>query len=266
MTPPRYEQQRTGSDRAGRYDSRMSDSSAPDSSSDSRGLPRLRDRSWLILAGIAALAVAAIALSIWALLRPAGGSDGAATYSDAQRAEAKAQVCGAFNTVREGVARNTHLQVPGGEGDVAGTLGVAANARISMYDGGQYLLARLAPATPTDLADAVRGFGNGLMDIGAAATAGAQNTDAEQAKRLTDAEAASTRSGSYARKARGGGAKWMKRLTDCVPPTMRCPTSRMLSRRPPRGISRRSRMSSGLTHRPSPARGCWRSGAPPGAT
>ena len=130
----------------------------------------------------------AIALSVWALLRPAGDSEGAATYSDAQQVEAKWQVCRAFNTVRQGVARNTRLQVPGGEGDVAGTLGVAANARISLYDGGQYLLARLAPATPTDLADAVRGFANGLMDIGAAATAGAQNADPEQAKRLTDAE------------------------------------------------------------------------------
>jgi len=33
------------------------------------------------------------------------------------------------------------------------------------------------------------------MDIGAAATAGAQNTDPEQAKRLSDADAASTRIG-----------------------------------------------------------------------
>ncbi len=174
---------------------RMSDSSVPEPSSTSRRLATSRDRSSKILAGVAALAVAAIALSIWALLRPTGGSDDAATYSDEQRAEAKAQVCGAFVTVREGVARNTHLQVPGGESDIAGTLGVAANARISMYVGGQYLLARLAPATPTDLADAVRGFANGLMDIGAAATAGAPNDDPAQAKRLTDAEAASIQIG-----------------------------------------------------------------------
>ena len=186
---------RTGSDRDGRYDSRMSDSPAAEPSSDSRGPSTSRDRSWLILAGIAALAVVAIALSVWALLRPAGDSEGAATYSDAQRVEAKGQVCRAFNTVRQGVARNTRLQVPGGEGDVAGTLGVAANARISLYGGGQYLLARLAPATPTDLADAVGGFANGLMDIGAAATAGVQNADPKRAKQLTDADAASTRIG-----------------------------------------------------------------------
>jgi hypothetical protein len=98
----------------------------------------------------------------------------------------------AFNTVRQGVSRNTNLQVPGGEADVAGTLAVAANARISLYDGGQYLLARLAPATPPELADAVRGFANGLMDIGAAATAGTPNTEPEQAKWLADADAANT--------------------------------------------------------------------------
>jgi hypothetical protein len=34
------------------------------------------------------------------------------------------------------------------------------NARISLYDGGQYLLARLDPATPPELADAVKKFAN----------------------------------------------------------------------------------------------------------
>jgi hypothetical protein len=174
----------------------MPDSSASEpSSTRRRAAPTSRDRNSLILAGVAVLAVVAIVLSVWALLRPTGDSDSAATYSDAQRVQAKAQICAAFNTVRQGVARNTNLQVPGGEGDVAGTLGVAANARISLYDGGQYLLARLEPATSKDLADAVRGFANGLMDIGAATTAGAQNSDPEQAKRLTEADAGSTRIG-----------------------------------------------------------------------
>jgi len=152
-------------------------------------------RTPILIAGVAVLAVVAIALSVWALLRPAAGSENAANYSDAQRMEAKSQICVAFAMVRQGVSRNTNLQVPGGEGDIAGALGVAANARISLYDGGQYLMARLAPATPTELADTERAFANGLMDIGAAATAGAQNTDPEQSKRLTDADAAATKIG-----------------------------------------------------------------------
>ena len=66
------------------------------------------------------------------------------------------------------------------------------NARVALYDGGQYLLARLDPATPADLAAEIRTFGNQLMDIGAAATAGVPNTDPAQAARLEAAEAAST--------------------------------------------------------------------------
>ncbi len=69
---------------------------------------------------------------------------------------------------------------------------MAANARLALSDGGQYLLARLDPATPTDLAAEIKRFANQLMDIGAAATAGVPNTDAAQAARLQDAEAAAT--------------------------------------------------------------------------
>ena len=93
-----------------------------------------------------------------------------------------------MEVVRRGVALNTNLQSPGGPGDVTGSLAVAANARLSLYDGGQYLVHRLDPATPTEVADAVEKFASTLMDIGASATAGAQNTDADQAGRLRDAD------------------------------------------------------------------------------
>ena len=95
-------------------------------------------------------------------------------------------------TVRTGVATNTNIAPPGGSGDISGALAVAANARVALFDGGQYLLARLDPATPTDLAGEVSRFANQLMDIGAAATAGVPNSDPVQAGRLQDAEAAST--------------------------------------------------------------------------
>lgn len=67
---------------------------------------------------------------------------------------------------------------------------MAANARISLYDGGQYLLARINPGTPKELADAARGFADTLMDYGAAATAGALDTDPDQAARLHSADEA----------------------------------------------------------------------------
>ena len=133
------------------------------------------------------LAIAALAVAGWTLYRSEYSK---ASYSDTQRADAKVEACTAMDLVRRGVSLNTTLQPAGGPGDVTGALAVAANARVSLYDGGQYLLAKLDPATPSDLADAVRKFANNLMDIGAASTAGAQNTDPDQAARLRDADAA----------------------------------------------------------------------------
>lgn len=151
---------------------------------------RGRGHAPLLLVGV--IALVAVVLASWALLRPAGGAtSGSATptsFTDAQRAEGKSKICGVFDTVRKGITLNTNLQVPGGASDTTGALAVAANARLSLYDGGQYLLERLDPSTPPDLADAVRTFANNLMDVGAAATAGELNTDPEQAARLRDAD------------------------------------------------------------------------------
>ena len=134
-----------------------------------------------------ALAVALLStgLSAAALVRTLDRDPG---YTDEQRSAATARVCTAFDTVRAGVATNTNVTAPD---DISGSLAAAANARLALSDGGLYLLARLDPATPADLADTVRTFADALLDIGAAATAGASNTDAEQAKRLVAAEAAS---------------------------------------------------------------------------
>ena len=140
------------------------------------------------------IALAAAGLSGWLLFRlTKEGTPDSPNYSGAQRADAKQKICAATDTVRKGVSLNTNLQPPGGPEDVTGTLAVAANARISLYEGGQYLLARLDPATPTDLADSVKSFANLLMDIGAGATAGAQNSQPEQAARLKEADAANTK-------------------------------------------------------------------------
>ena len=139
------------------------------------------------------LAIVAVALSGWTLYRLSReGTTDAPIYTGSQRADAKQKICAAADVVRKGVSLNTNLQPPGGPQDVTGSLAVAANARVSLYDGGQYLLARLDPATPPDLADAVKKFANGLMDIGANATAGAQNSEPEQAARLKAADGANT--------------------------------------------------------------------------
>lgn len=153
--------------------------------------PAPRSNGWIVPL-FAVVSVAALGLAGWAAFRPAPSGTGASqqsNYTDAQRADAKTKTCAAFTTVRAGVNLNTNLTAPGGPEDVTGALAVAANGRVALYDGGQYLLARLDPATPSDLADNVRKFANSLMDIGAGATAGLQNTDPGQAALLKDASA-----------------------------------------------------------------------------
>jgi hypothetical protein len=136
------------------------------------------------------LALAAVVLAGWTLYRVDFAKEGG--YDAIQRADAKVKICTAMDVVRKGVSLNTNLAPAGGPGDVTGSQAVAANARVSLYDGGQYLIARLDPATPDDLANKVRDFANNLMDIGANATAGSTNEDPEQAKRLKDADADNT--------------------------------------------------------------------------
>jgi len=170
----------------------VSISAMPDSSLSESSTSRLnRDRrssasplSWVALI----LAVAALALAGWTFYK--SDKDTTPTYSDTERAEAKVKVCTAADLVRRGVSLNTNLQPAGGPEDVTGSLAVAANSRVALSNGGQYLLAQLGPATPTDVADVVRNFANNLLDIGAAATAGLPNTDPAQATRLRDAETA----------------------------------------------------------------------------
>lgn len=137
------------------------------------------------------MSLAALGLATWTVLRPTGTPT--QSYSEGQRNDAKSRACAAADTVRKGVSLNTNLQSPGGEGDVTGSLAVAANARLALSNGGLYLIARLDPATPSEVADAVRTFANSLMDIGAAATAGIPNTDPAQAARLRDADTANAK-------------------------------------------------------------------------
>ncbi|MCV7279415.1 hypothetical protein H7J88_07125 [Mycolicibacterium flavescens] len=135
------------------------------------------------------IAVVALGVAGWTLYKTEFSKT---EYDPTQIADAKGKVCGAADVVRRGISINTNLTPAGGPQDITGAQAVAANARISLYDGGQYLLERLDPATPAQLADKVREFANNLLDIGAHATAGVPNDEPAQAKRLTDADAANT--------------------------------------------------------------------------
>lgn len=136
------------------------------------------------------LALVASVLASWALYVQLSQAPNTSRtqFSDEQVSQANARLCKALGVVRRGVTLNTNRAIPGGPDDVAGALAVAANARISLYDGGQYLLARIDPATSADLAHAAAQFANTLMDIGAAATLGVTNTNPDQAARLRKAD------------------------------------------------------------------------------
>jgi hypothetical protein len=131
------------------------------------------------------IALAALGLAGWTFYKAEVSKT---EYDAAQIADAKTKVCGAMEVVRRGVSLNTNMAPAGGPEDITGAQAVAANARVSLYDGGQYLLARLDPATPAQLADRVREFADGLMDIGANATAGVTNDEPAQAARLKKAD------------------------------------------------------------------------------
>ena len=143
------------------------------------------------------IALVAVSLAAWALIKGPTSSDSAQSAGSASfftgttTDDPKGDICEAFNLVRTGVQSNTNLEPAGGPQDITGSMAVAANARLSLAEGGQYLLARLQPDTPQDLTDAVRTFANQLMDIGAHSIAGIPNTDPGQSARLVDADASS---------------------------------------------------------------------------
>jgi hypothetical protein len=138
---------------------------------------------WVAPAALA-IAVIAIGIAIWAPVRPTGEPAINTQPSD----DAKAHVCAAVDTVRKAVSMQTNADL--GPDPVAKEA-VAANARLATLGGGEYLLSRLDPATPPELADPVRSFANNLQDIGMKQLVGVPNTDPGLAAQLSDAQAAS---------------------------------------------------------------------------
>ncbi len=137
---------------------------------------------WLAPAALL-VAVVAVALAIWALMSASSNAAAGAK----QAGDPKMRVCTAVDTVSKAVTGRTHADL--GPDPVAQEA-VAANARLALVGGGQYLLSRLDSATPPELADPVRSFAYDLQDIGMYALAGMVNTDPEQSARLTQADIA----------------------------------------------------------------------------
>jgi hypothetical protein len=127
---------------------------------------------WLTYAAVA-LSVVAVALAGLAYFYPAHS---AAPAIAQQGGDAKANVCAAYVTVRQGVVLSTHQQSPN-PGDPVGQLSVAANARVSLIGGGAYLQQRLAAntAAPADLKTAANSMADTTQQLGVNYLAGTGN-------------------------------------------------------------------------------------------
>jgi hypothetical protein len=155
-----------------------------------------RTPGWLAPAALV-LAVIAVALAAWSALRsPAQDPAAAPTNSSASTAptsanpaDAKTQVCQAFDLVRNAVSLQTNANLGP---DPAATQAVAANARLATLGGGQFLLTRLDGAS-ADLTDAVRSFATDLQYIGMGQLAGARGDDPTQKQRTDSAQATANR-------------------------------------------------------------------------
>jgi hypothetical protein len=83
---------------------------------------------WVAVIALA-IALVAVALAGWSLLRPLKASTTAAPATDQQIADAKTRACTAATTAETAVSRQTHADLGR---DPAAMQAVAANARLSM--------------------------------------------------------------------------------------------------------------------------------------
>jgi hypothetical protein len=137
---------------------------------------------WGTLAA-ALIAIAALGVAIWALLRPPVNSFPSPTVQ--QIADAKGRACSAYGTVRTAVALQTRVEPAA---DPVAAQAVAANARLAMAVGSDYLLSHLDPAVPPQLAELLRSLAADLQDLTINALAGVGDTDPGQVARLHDVE------------------------------------------------------------------------------
>lgn len=154
-----------------------------------RDKPRRQLPPLPLMLAIAALVVAVIAAGLagWTIYALKQATK-VPVPEPTEQTSAKTTVCDAVILVRNGIAVNANLQLPGGDNEQIGALLRGANSRVALVTGAEFLQSKLTPAVPADLTDAAQKFSNTLLDIGAAASVGTMNDDPEQANRLHDAD------------------------------------------------------------------------------
>ena len=148
---------------------------------------------WTAVAALV-IALIGVALALWALVRsPAEtgySAEGFTNITTQQSDEAKANVCAAFDTVRQAVELQTNVD---SGPEPAARQSVAANARLATLGGGSYLLNHVDIGTPPELARAVQSFGDSLQEIGMKQLTGAPSDDPALTEQLNVAQEATTR-------------------------------------------------------------------------
>ncbi len=148
-------------------------------------VPAASRAGWIAPAALA-ISLLAAGAAAFAVFKPAPAPLSSGVTSD----DPKAAVCKTFKTVSDAV----YLQTNRSPGPDMGPLGpvaaeaIAANARLAMAGGANYLLDNLPANAPADLADEVRGFAGSLNTIAMNALAGISNDKPEQADLLRSAE------------------------------------------------------------------------------
>jgi hypothetical protein len=132
---------------------------------------------------VALLVTLGVAIVGW--FRPVPAKPQAApTYSNQQTADSKRAVCSAYEQVRKaGDVAGTR----DGGGDPTSTLAVATSTRQVLDAGSRYLITKLnlEPATPPDLATAIRKLADVYQEITIDYLDGLSNSDSELGPLLT---------------------------------------------------------------------------------
>ncbi|KAA0085862.1 hypothetical protein CIW52_08420 [Mycolicibacterium sp. P9-64] len=134
------------------------------------------------------IAVVALGIAIWALMRPTSPTPPAATAQET--ADATKRACDAYVLARTAVSLQT--QADTGTDPIAAQA-IAANARLAMAVGSQHLVDSLSPAVPSELNGLLRSVAADLQGLAINALAGTTDGDAGQAARLKDLEGTSAR-------------------------------------------------------------------------
>jgi hypothetical protein len=125
-----------------------------------------RPQRWPVVASLV-IALVAVGLAIGSWLRPLPSAKAPSTpaYTNQQTADAKGKVCVAFGQVDH--ALDVADAQGASNGDPTSHLATAALGREVLDFGHRYLLAKLVeePATPPDLASAVRQQANAFLEL-----------------------------------------------------------------------------------------------------